>query len=85
MRLFGMTIQQRMGFIKASSFIVLVVLLCTLAAVSSEERNNDEEVFLRQLVEPAPGEIDEDLVRDNNFFVCVFFFPCINYLRGLLS
>lgn len=86
MRLFGMTIQQRMGFIKTSSFIVLVILLCTLAAVSSEERNNDEEVFLRQLVEPASWEIDEDLVRDYNFFVFVFlFFPCINCLRGSLS
>jgi hypothetical protein len=76
MRLFGMTIQQRMGFIKTGSFIVLVILLCTLAAVSSEERNNGEEVFLRQLVEPASGEIDEDMVRDYNFFVLVYiFFP----------
>jgi hypothetical protein len=76
MRLFGMTIQQRMGFIKTGSFIVLVILLCTLAAVSSEERNNGEEVFLRQLVEPASGEIDEDMVRDYNFSVLVYiFFP----------
>jgi hypothetical protein len=86
MRLFGMTIQQRMGFIKTGSFIVLVILLCTLAAVSSEERNNGEEVFLRQLVEPASGEIDEDMVRDYNFFVLVYiFFPCVNCLRGLFS
>lgn len=76
MRLFGMTIQQRMGLIKTGSFIVLGILLFTLAAVSSEERNNGEEVFLQQLVEPASGEIDEDMVRDYNFFVLVYiFFP----------
>ncbi|KAG6689522.1 hypothetical protein I3842_11G179700 [Carya illinoinensis] len=58
-----MIIQQLMGLIKSSSFIVLVSLLFTLAAVSSEERNNDEEVFLRQLVDPASGEINEDMAE----------------------
>ncbi|XP_040986357.1 formin-like protein 5 [Juglans microcarpa x Juglans regia] len=58
-----MIIQQLMDLIKTSSFIVLVSLLFTLAAVSSEERNNDEEVFLRQLVDPASGEINEDMVE----------------------
>lgn len=64
-----MIIQQLMGLIKSSSFIVLVSLLFTLAAVSSEERNNDEEVFLRQLVDPASGEINEDMVRDYRFYL----------------
>lgn len=56
-----MTVQLLMGLIKIRVFIALVVLVCTLAAVSSKERNSDEEVFLRQIVDPASGEIDEDM------------------------
>ena len=67
-----MTVQLLMGLIKIRVFIALVVLVCTLAAVSSKERNSDEEVFLRQIVDPASGEIDEDMVSDYSFVLIVF-------------
>lgn len=56
-----------MGVLRTSYFIVLSILLCAWASRSSDEKKNSEEVLLRQLVDPASGEIDENLVR-NHFF-----------------
>lgn len=64
-----------MGLVKASFFIVFVSLLCTIAVLSSEGRNSDEEAFLRQLVDPESGKIDEDTVRDYNLVVFKVLFP----------
>ncbi|KAK9938346.1 hypothetical protein M0R45_015092 [Rubus argutus] len=52
-----------MGLMRTSRFIVLVILLCVSALISSEERMITEEVFLSQLVDPATGKIDGDMVQ----------------------
>lgn len=61
----------------------LVVLLCVSFAVSSGYRKVGEETFLNQLVDPATGEIDENLVKDVALPVCSLTsnsFACIKSL-----
>ncbi|ONI13074.1 hypothetical protein PRUPE_4G201000 [Prunus persica] len=58
-----MTIQQQIGLMRTSCFIVLVILLCASTSISSEERKITEEVFLSQLVDPATGKIDGDMAQ----------------------
>lgn len=71
-----MTIQQQIGLMRTSRFIVLVILLCASTSISSEERKITEEVFLSQLVDPATGKIDGDMVRD---YITSFCFSKITY------
>lgn len=71
-----MTIQQQIGLMRTSRFIVLVILLCASTSISSEERKITEEVFLSQLVDPATGKIDGDMVRD---YITSFCFSKIPY------
>ncbi|BFG29416.1 hypothetical protein CerSpe_156890 [Prunus speciosa] len=58
-----MTIQQQIGLMRTSRFIVLVILLCASTSISSEERKITEEVFLSQLVDPETGKIDGDMAQ----------------------
>ncbi|XP_016652283.1 PREDICTED: formin-like protein 5 [Prunus mume] len=58
-----MTIQQQIGLMRTSRFIVLVILLCASTSISSEKRKITEEVFLSQLVDPATGKIDGDMAQ----------------------
>ncbi|KAB5534766.1 hypothetical protein DKX38_017852 [Salix brachista] len=52
--------QQQMVHMKSSCFSFLVILLCASVVVSLEYRGRTEEVFLRQLVNPATGDVEKD-------------------------
>ncbi|KAF9672935.1 hypothetical protein SADUNF_Sadunf11G0096000 [Salix dunnii] len=54
--------QQQMVHMKSSCFSFLVILLCASVVVSLEYRGRTEEVFLRQLVNPAIGDVEKDTV-----------------------
>ncbi|XP_022753182.1 formin-like protein 5 [Durio zibethinus] len=56
-------IQGHMGVIRKNCLGFLVVLLCVSLAVSLDYRKVGEEAFLNQLVDPATGEIDENLAE----------------------
>ncbi|PON55941.1 Formin, FH2 domain containing protein [Trema orientale] len=60
-----------MGLIRRSCFIVLAILLCAWASRSSDEKKSTEQVLLRQLVDPASGEIDGNLAEEV-WFNCKF-------------
>lgn len=62
-----------MGFIRRICLIVLAILLCAWASNSSDEKKNSEEVLLGQVVDPASGEIDSNLVRNQTTFFFFFF------------
>ncbi|KAJ6950381.1 formin-likey 2 domain-containing family protein [Populus alba x Populus x berolinensis] len=51
---------QPMVHMKSSCSSFLVILLCAFVVVSLEYRARTEEVFLRQLVDPATGYVDKD-------------------------
>ncbi|XWS27905.1 hypothetical protein CRYUN_Cryun25bG0020400 [Craigia yunnanensis] len=55
--------QGHMGVIRTSCLGFLVVLLCVSLAVCLDYRKVGEEAFLNQLVDPASGEIDENLAE----------------------
>ncbi|XP_024018695.1 formin-like protein 5 [Morus notabilis] len=57
-----------MGVLRTSCFIVLAILLCAWSSRSSDEKKNSEEVLLRQLVDPASGEIDGNLAEELWFY-----------------
>ncbi|KAJ6753627.1 FORMIN-LIKE PROTEIN 3 [Salix purpurea] len=52
--------QQPMVHMKTSCSSFLVILLCASVVVSLEYRGRTEEVFLRQLADPATGDVDKD-------------------------
>lgn len=52
--------QQQVVHMKSSCFSFLVILLCATVVVSLDYRGRTEEVFLRQLVNPATGDVDKD-------------------------
>ncbi|KAJ6752200.1 hypothetical protein OIU85_002605 [Salix viminalis] len=52
--------QQPMVHMKSSCSSFLVILLCASVVVSLEYRGRTEEVFLRQLADPATGDVDKD-------------------------
>jgi len=54
--------QQQVVHMKSSCFSFLVILLCATVVVSLDYRGRTEEVFLRQLVNPATGDVDKDTV-----------------------
>ncbi|XWS51946.1 hypothetical protein CRYUN_Cryun11dG0025400 [Craigia yunnanensis] len=56
-------IQGHMGVIRTNCLGFLVVLLCVSLAVSLDYTKFGEEAFLNQLVDPATGEIDENLAE----------------------
>lgn len=52
--------QQQVVRMKSSCFSFLVILLCASVVVSLDYKGRTEEVFLRQLVNPATGDVDKD-------------------------
>ncbi|WRX29309.1 Formin [Theobroma cacao] len=56
-------IQGQMGVIRTNFLWFLVILLCVPLALSLDYRRSGEEAFLNQLVDPATGEIDENLAE----------------------
>lgn len=56
-------IQQHMDLMRTSCFIVLAILLCLSASICSGESKNAEELFIDQLVDPASGKINGEVVR----------------------
>ncbi|KAE8702057.1 Formin-like protein 5 [Hibiscus syriacus] len=54
-----------MGFLRTICFVFSVALLCCLSLTSSLDYSKvgEEEAFLNQLVDPATGEIDENLAE----------------------
>ncbi|XP_011030898.1 PREDICTED: formin-like protein 5 [Populus euphratica] len=52
--------QQQVVHMKSSCFSFLVILLCASVVVSLDHRGRTEQVFLRQLVNPATGDVDKD-------------------------
>ncbi|KAG5255128.1 formin protein [Salix suchowensis] len=52
--------QQPMVHMKSSCSSFLVILLCASVVASLEYRGRTEEVFLRQLADPATGDVDND-------------------------
>lgn len=52
--------QQQVVHMKSSCFSFLVILLCASVVVSLDYKGRTEEVFLRQLVNPATGDVDKD-------------------------
>ncbi|XVF34096.1 hypothetical protein REPUB_Repub18cG0027900 [Reevesia pubescens] len=52
-----------MGVIRRYCFVFLVILLCVSLAVSLDYRGFGEEAFLNRIVDPATGEIDENLAE----------------------
>ena len=62
--------QGHMGAIRTNCLVFLVVLFCVSLAVSLDYGKVGEEAFLNQLVDPATGEIDENLVKEIALLVC---------------
>jgi len=60
---------QPMVHVKSNCSSFLVILLCASVVVSLEYRGRTEEVFLRQLDDPATGYVDKDAVG-----LCTTFF-----------
>ncbi|XP_022716970.1 formin-like protein 5 [Durio zibethinus] len=69
-------IQGQMGVIRSYSLGFLVILLCLSLAVSLDYRKDGEEAYLNQLVDPATGKIDENLVE-------LLWITCRQDLNGL--
>lgn len=79
-----MIFQEGMGAIRTCYFIFLVVVLCGSLVVSSDYRRTREEEFLCQVVDPATGEIDDNLVKDQTFFQGIsFLHNAILYMDSL--
>lgn len=57
--------------LRTSCFIVLTILLCSSASICSDgSKNAEEELFIDQLVDPASGKINGELVRATYLFEC---------------
>ncbi|KAE8729787.1 Formin-like protein 5 [Hibiscus syriacus] len=67
-----------MGFLRTICFLFLVALLCCVSLTSSlcYCKNGEEEAFLNRLVDPATGEIDENLAE-------LLWISCRQYLNDL--
>lgn len=53
-----------MGAIRTKFFTVLVILLYALVTSGSEYENRVDQVILDQLVDPATGKFDENMVGE---------------------
>ncbi|XP_022735388.1 formin-like protein 5 [Durio zibethinus] len=69
-------IQGQMGVIRANCLGFLAILLCVSLAVNLDYTKVGEEAFLNQLLDPATGEIDENLAES-------LWISCRKYLNDL--